>query len=129
MFLPSKLSQKLYKRRYAINFDLSIKALENYYSKNNPKGAYKEIQDYMEENGFSHRQYSGYTSNNTMTVGELQTFTMNLYNTFPWLKDCVEKLDATVISRIYDLKMMMESEIDRDLRDIQINSPDSISLD
>ena len=41
------------KRRYAINFDLKISNLEKYYSKTNPKGAYKEIARYMAKNGFS----------------------------------------------------------------------------
>lgn len=59
------------RRRYAVNFDLKIADLRKYYSATNPKGAYKEIAKYMEKNGFSHRQWSGYISEGTMTKTEL----------------------------------------------------------
>lgn len=32
----------------AINFDMSIKKLEKYYSAVNPKGAYKDIRDFLQ---------------------------------------------------------------------------------
>jgi virulence-associated protein VapD len=37
------------KRRYAINFDLSIKQLEEFYSKEHPRKAYAAIKRYMLE--------------------------------------------------------------------------------
>ena len=44
------------KQRRAINFDLSIEKLVAFYSETNPKGAYKEIYNYLTRNGFEHRQ-------------------------------------------------------------------------
>ena len=50
----------------AINFDLDTKVLKEIYCKSkNPLEylkAYKEIKGFMKENGFSHRQWSGYIS-------------------------------------------------------------------
>lgn len=106
------------KRRYAINFDLKISNLEKHYSKTNPKGAYKEIARYMAKNGFSHRQWSGYISDKTMTRTELVDFTKALHKQFPWLINCEENLDATVITSIFDIKQMIidgMEDIDEDI--------------
>ena len=71
MLITKNISDKIYKRKYAINFDLSIEKLEKYYSDTNPKGAYGEINKFMQDNDFAHRQYSGYVSINTMSKDEL----------------------------------------------------------
>lgn len=108
------------KRLYAINFDLKIVNLERYYSKTNPKGAYKEIASYMKSNGFSHRQWSGYISDKTMTRTELVDFTEKIHKHFPWLIKCEEKLDATVITGIFDIKQMIIDGMDDSDVDIDI---------
>ena len=95
------------RRRYAINFDLTIEQLKLYYSASNPKGAYAKISRYMKKNGFSHRQWSGYISDNTMSKSELIDFTMKLHQTFPWLIQCEDSMDATVITSIFDIKQMI----------------------
>ncbi len=107
MLIPHESAEKLYRRRYAINFDLSIEKLENYYSTTNPKGAYGEINKFMQDNGFAHRQYSGYVSVETMTKRELFDFVERLNEKFQWLGKCIEKMDATVIPKTYDLKEMI----------------------
>ena len=48
--------------RKAINFDLSTNTLEELFGKGNTKKPYADIKKFMEENGFEHRQYSGYVS-------------------------------------------------------------------
>ena len=48
--------------RIAINFDLSTKVLEDIFGKNNTGKPYSDIRLFMEENGFTHRQYSGYVA-------------------------------------------------------------------
>ena len=104
------------KRRYAINFDLTIKQLETFYSKENPKRAYTDIKRFMSQSGFHHRQWSGYISDNTMTKSELIDFTTKLHNHFPWLINCEESMDATVITSIFDLKqMILDSMADDDI--------------
>ena len=102
---------------YAINFDLKIKKLEMFYSKTHPKNAYKEIARYMYTHGFTHRQWSGYISDKTMTKTELIDFTLALHEAFPWLINCEENLDATVITSIFDIKQMI---LDTELEDEDI---------
>lgn len=46
--------------RKVINFDLSTKSLEKYFK--DTREPYSLIKKFMLENGFEHRQYSGYTS-------------------------------------------------------------------
>ena len=94
------------KRRYAINFDLSIKQLETFYSKEHPKRAYGQIARYMSKNGFVHRRWSGYISDKTMSKTELIDFTVKLHQTFPWLINCEGSMDATAVTNIFDIKKM-----------------------
>lgn len=46
----------------AINFDLDIKALQQYYPSSNWRKAYEDINKFFLSNGFEHRQGSGYIS-------------------------------------------------------------------
>ena len=49
----------------AINFDLDSKALQKIYQSDNPfiyLKAYKQINKFFTDNGFVHRQWSGYIS-------------------------------------------------------------------
>jgi virulence-associated protein VapD len=95
------------KRRYAINFDLSVKLLEEFYSDTNPRKAYSEINDYMLSHGFVHRQWSGYISEGTMSRPQLLQLTMELHDFFPWLINCETSMDVTVITDIFDIKQMI----------------------
>lgn len=91
----------------AINFDLKTKSLKKYYCKtNNPfeyLKAYKEIQNFMEKNGFSHRQWSGYISNRSVDKSEIVLMAKRMTEKFPWLADCVNHFDVTDIGKQYDL--------------------------
>ena len=42
----------------AIYFDLDYNALKHFYSNTSPNNAYAEIEKYMLDNGFEHRQRS-----------------------------------------------------------------------
>lgn len=54
-----KREEKHYKALY---FDMSVKALEKYFSNTNPTHAYRKIQNYLMQRNFSHVQHSGYHS-------------------------------------------------------------------
>ena len=108
------------KRRYAINIDLTIEQLRQFYSKERPKGAYGKISSFMKKNGFSHRQWSGYISDKTMTKSELIDFTMKLHQIFPWLINCEGSMDATVITSIFDLKQMILDTMNDDIDNMEI---------
>lgn len=99
--------KKEYKRKYAINFDLSIEKLKEYYSPIYPKGAYNEIKVFMAEHGFYHRQYSGYVSLDAITQADISDLLIDLVAEFPWITECTNKMDATIIPKSYDLKEMM----------------------
>ena len=106
------------KRRYAINFDLTIKQLEENYSKDHPKRAYGEIARYMKKHGFSHRQWSGYISDETLTKTDLIDFITELHEHFPWLIKCEGSMDATVITSIFDIKQMILDSMSEDDMDV-----------
>ena len=78
----------------AINFDLDTKELLKHFK--NTHQAYSAIKVFMEDNGFEHRQYSGYVS------------TEKLNQKFKWLKDCIQKYDVTEIGATYDLKYIFD---------------------
>lgn len=93
--------------RKAINFDLDTKDLKRYYCKtNNPferLKAYREIGDFLKKNGFSHRQWSGYTSNNPLSMTEITDIVSRLSEEKSWFPKCVRKFDVTEIGEQYDM--------------------------
>lgn len=108
--------------RYAINFDLSISKLQQHFSQEHPKSAYGVLAKYMKLNGFEHRQYSGYISSEALTQAELLNIMRIVHNQLPWLKECENRMDATVITRVYDLKQLLSAEHHFDnSQDIQYN--------
>lgn len=70
------------RRRYAINFDLTIQQLRQFVDAEHLGKAYGQITRYMEKHGFSHRQWSGYISDKILTKPELLEFTMELHKSF-----------------------------------------------
>lgn len=108
------------RRRYAVNFDLRIADLKVYYSNSNPRHAYKEIAKYMAEHGFTHRQWSGYISESTMTKTELIDFTTDMHKKFPWLINCEGSMDATVITSIFDMRQMILDSMEDEEEEIDI---------
>ncbi len=90
----------------AINFDLDTKELLKHFK--NTHQAYSSIKKFMEENGFEHRQYSGYISNKPMSTHSVTDITEKLNKKFKWLKDCVQKYDVTEIGETYDLKYIFD---------------------
>lgn len=101
--------------RKALNFDLDTKALKTYYCKtNNPLevlGAYREIKKFLEQSGFSHRQWSGYTSDEPMTSGEVSFVITELSKQKPWFPECVRKCDVTDIGEQHDLMNVIQKVV------------------
>ena len=90
----------------AINFDLDTKELLKHFK--NTHQAYSSIKIFMEENGFEHRQYSGYISSEPMSTHYITDITEKLNKKFKWLKDCIQKYDVTEIGETYDLKYIFD---------------------
>ena len=40
-------------------------------------------------------------------MAEMVDFTIDIHREFPWLYDCEVKMDATVLTEVYDLKELM----------------------
>ena len=91
----------------AINFDLDTKELLKHFK--NTHQAYSSIKKFMEENGFEHRQYSGYVSKGNISNAFVTMLTEKLNEKFHWLKDCVQKYDVTEIGETYDLKYVFDA--------------------
>lgn len=90
------------KCRRAINFDLSEELLHLHYPKS-IKNAWKEVGRYLKDNGFKHRQYSGYISKEEMKDSQLLAIIGDMWKCLPWLEYCATKFDVTNIGEIYDL--------------------------
>lgn len=92
--------------RKAINFDLDTKELMKHFK--NTHQAYSAIKVFMEDNGFEHRQYSGYVSTGYISNAATTLLTKQLNKKFKWIKDCVQKYDVTEIGETYDLKYIFD---------------------
>lgn len=103
--------QKAYKAYRAINFDLNTQKLREHYSETNPKGAYKDIMKYLDELGFSHRQYSGYCSKKALSDKDLLIVIDRLFQKFPWLDECSTVFDVTNIYKVYDIKELRRKSV------------------
>ena len=94
------------KKYKAINFDLDTKKLKDIYSKQTKKAyntAYSDIESFMLDNQFTHRQGSGYISNMPLSDADVVSLGLKLKSNFPWLLPCSKKIDLTVIEKQFDL--------------------------
>ncbi len=89
--------------RKAINFDLSTTALKEHFG-DNTVAAYNAIKKFFLENGFSHRQYSGYISNEKLDDKQISKFSEKLNKKFSWLASCLLEFDVTDIGEQHTLK-------------------------
>ena len=90
------------------SFDLSMKLLEQYYPGADLKKAWSDILKHMTSNGFEHRQYSGYMSQNKLD--EIQTYEVafKLFNSLNWLANCAKRFDSTAIINEQNFDFLME---------------------
>jgi len=102
------MERKYYK---AINFDLNVKNLKNYYSKVNHTKAYSDIRNYLSEKGFVHRQGSGYRSKEKLSDIETTAIVRGMGKKFPWLHKCVGEFDVTNIGQNYSLIAILEPDV------------------
>lgn len=117
------------KMKKAINFDLDTKKLKEIYcTAGKPleylKG-YKEIKEFMKENGFAHRQWSGYVSDNPMSKMQVERFVEKMTNELPWLAKCVNKFDVTDIGKQYDMmkKILEHGDVQKEIKSGEKNAP------
>lgn len=87
----------------AINFDLDTKKLKLYYPSSNYRQAYRDIKKYLENNGFKHRQFSGYISKTSMKHKDIVDIVATLDIKFSWFSKCVRRFDVTNIGKEHDM--------------------------
>ena len=101
-------------RKYfkALYFDL-------HYPGANYRQAYDDLRRFFKRHQFSHRQGSGYTSDNKLTTADVYDLMDELSQQLPWMGDCVNKIDVTNIGRQHDLinllKPMEDISMDGDM--------------
>ena len=96
--------------RKQITFDLSQEALRQHYPRKETaqdpqffKRAYKDIQRFMESNGFERRQYSVYVSTEELTALDVAVLTQRMAEELPWLRHCVREITSTNIGARHNL--------------------------
>lgn len=93
----------------ALNFDLSNVQLRKYYPSNNYKKAWSDIKSYLLDNGFNHRQYSGYVSKEPISMIDTIHIITNMSIYLKWLHYCVKEFDVTIVGDEYSLKNYIHS--------------------
>ena len=107
------------KHRRAIHFDLKESKLKEFYPKKDHKQAYRDIGVFLKNNGFTHRQWSGYFSIKPLSFADLTDIMDKMWSKFQWLEKCAVKFDVTNIGKTFDLLDMQTST---NLVEIPINN-------
>ena len=111
-------------KRKAINFDLDTKKLKQHYPNRNYRQAYKDIKSFLENNGFKHRQFSGYISNTEISDTKMIKIVNSLQYKFSWFGKCVRRFDVTDIGKEYDMTKYINTDNTKSRHlDIDKNSP------
>ena len=96
----------------ALNFDLNDSILRKYYPSKNYKKGWNDLRKYFINNGFIHRQYSGYVSQNPISMTEVVQIIRKLSLNYMWLKYCVKEFDVTIVSDEYSMKKYIHQDND-----------------
>ena len=92
--------------RFAFNFDLNEARLKEAYPARTDTGfkrAWSDVRSFLEANGFTHAQYSGYESVEQMTYFDAYTILDNLQEQFPWFSTCAQAATLTEIGERYNV--------------------------
>lgn len=101
------LERKYYK---AINFDLDTNALKEYYPRY--QQAYSDLLKFFRTHDFSHRQGSGYVSNQKLSSADIIDLISLMLEKFNWAQTCIKKIDVTNVGAQYDLTPLLVKEDD-----------------
>ena len=118
-------------KRYAFNFDLDTSKLKQYYPNPNWRKAYDDLHIFFKERNFSHRQGSGYLSDNLLNDADIVKISKELGQKFSWLSQCVKKFDVTEVGLTHDIVNIIKEQSDlvRKFKKIyNNNSPHKLSL-
>lgn len=99
------MERKYYK---AINFDLSTHQLEECYPGANYRQSYDDLKRFFKRHGFSHRQVSGYISEEKLSTADIYDLVDDLSHQHQWIGDCVNKIDVTNVGTQHDLTDLLK---------------------
>lgn len=92
--------------RFAFHFDLAEAGLKELYPSRSPSGykqAWADIRSFLEANGFTHTQYSGYESVALMSYFDAYKILKNLSREFSWFSRCAQVATITEIGERYNV--------------------------
>ena len=97
-------------RKYfkALNFDLDTHQLQEHYPGANYRQAYDDLRRFFKKHQFSHRQGSGYISEDKLTTADIYDLMDDLSQQFPWIGVCVSKIEVTNVGRQHDLTELLK---------------------
>lgn len=105
--------------RFAFHFDLNEARLKEHYPSGSATGykqAWADIRSFLEANGFTHTQYSGYESVEPMTYFDAYNILDNLQDQFSWFQPCAQGATLTEIGKRYDvLEYLRAQTVDKQL--------------
>ena len=91
----------------ALNFDMDTHQLKVHYPGANYRQAYDDLRRFFKRHGFSHRQGSGYLSDQRLGTADIFDLMDELGRQFPWAADCVRRIDVTNVGRQHDLTELL----------------------
>lgn len=114
-------------RKYfkALNFDLDTNQLKTHYPGANYRQAYDDLRRFFNRHHFSHRQGSGYISDDKLATADIYDLMDELSRQFPWLGICVNKIDVTNVGRQHDLIELLKPAEDIVIDTSLLTIPDS----
>lgn len=92
----------------ALNFDLDTHKLREQYPGANYRRAYDDLRRFLKEHHFSHRQGSGYLSDERLSTADIYDLMDDLSQRFSWVGTCVRKIDVTNVGRQHDLTDLLK---------------------
>ena len=105
--------------RFAFHFDLAEASLKECYPSGSATGykqAWADIRSFLEANGFTHTQYSGYESVEPMTYFDAYDILKILSREFSWFLPCAQGATLTEIGERYDvLEYLRAQSVDKQL--------------
>ena len=122
--MKDKKTNKLYRK--AINFDLSVSELKTNYDKS-PRNAWREIRAFLESNGFTHRQWSGYLSDDFLSDIQVVRILSQLWEKCPWLSVCATRFDVTNVGDMFNALTVFNERDNRDLSILQNQEAPAVS--
>jgi virulence-associated protein VapD len=101
-----------YRRYKAINFDLNSNRLREIFGEKGRRKAYARIGEFLAKEGYTHRQWSGYVSQQPKSNLEVFYSIDSLARQCQWLDHCVSRFDITNVTNESDMLEVIKATSD-----------------